>query len=57
VVRFVCRTAATRRIDLLVEPEFERIFENGTPDSYFVNTNQTFVESPRLRWARRRADA
>jgi Protein of unknown function (DUF2804). len=36
------RTAATERIDLLFEPEFERISENGTPDSYFVNTHQMF---------------
>ncbi len=36
------RTAATERIDLLFEPEFERISENGTPDSHFVNTHQMF---------------
>ena len=36
------RAAVTGRIDLLFEPEFERISENGTPDSYFVNTHQMF---------------
>jgi Protein of unknown function (DUF2804) len=36
------RAAATGRIDLLFEPEFERISENGTPDSYFMNTHQMF---------------
>jgi hypothetical protein len=36
------RTAATERIELLFEPEFERISENGTPDSFFVNTHQMF---------------
>ena len=36
------RTAATDRIGLTFEPEFERISENGTPDSFFMSTHQMF---------------
>ncbi|MBI5283557.1 MAG: DUF2804 domain-containing protein [Chloroflexi bacterium] len=36
------RTAATDRIDLLFEPEFERASESGRRDSYFTNAHQMF---------------
>lgn len=36
------RTAASDRIDLLFEPEYERFSENGSRDSYFVKTSQMF---------------
>jgi len=36
------RTAATDRIDLLFEPEFERTSESGHRDSYFTNAHQMF---------------
>lgn len=36
------RAAATDRVDLTFEPEFERVSENGTPDSFFMSTHQMF---------------
>jgi hypothetical protein len=36
------RTPATDRIDLLFEPEYERISENGSRDANFVSTHQMF---------------
>ena len=36
------RTAATDRIDLLFEPEFERASESGRRDGYFTNGHQMF---------------
>ena len=36
------RTSATERIDLLFEPEFERVSESGSRDSYFTSAHQMF---------------
>ena len=36
------RTTATERIDLLFEPEFERISESGRRDGYFASAHQMF---------------
>jgi hypothetical protein len=36
------RTAATGRIDLLFEPEFERVSESGRRDAYFTSGHQMF---------------
>src|SRR6266542_317234 len=36
------RTAATERIDLLFEPEFERASESGRRDGYFAGAHQMF---------------
>jgi len=36
------RTSATDRIDLLFEPEFERISESGRRDGFFSNAHQMF---------------
>jgi hypothetical protein len=36
------RTAATDRIDLRFEPEFERASESGSRDGYFTNAHQMF---------------
>jgi hypothetical protein len=52
------RAAAIGRSDLLFEPEFERISENGTRDSYFVNSPGS-VDGHRAsdgKWPRRRAN-
>jgi hypothetical protein len=36
------RTAVTERIDLLFEPEFERVSESGRRDAFFTNAHQMF---------------
>jgi len=36
------RTAVTDRIDLLFEPEFERISKSGSRDAYFTDAHQMF---------------
>ncbi len=36
------RTAATGRIDLLFEPEFERVSESGRRDGFFTSAHQMF---------------
>lgn len=36
------RTTATGRIDLLFEPEFERVSESGRRDGYFASAHQMF---------------
>ncbi|MEO8457780.1 MAG: DUF2804 domain-containing protein [Chloroflexota bacterium] len=39
---WLVRSAATDRIDLRFDPEYERFSENGSRDSLFVKTNQMF---------------
>jgi hypothetical protein len=36
------RTAATDRVDLFFEPEYERVSESGNKDTYYTNAHQMF---------------
>ena len=40
--RWRVRTAGTDRIDLLLEPEFERVSESGRRDGFFSSAHQIF---------------